>query len=43
MRILDDNINDLTNECKMYAKLGIFAVQERAKNLGRNFEEIMNI
>tara|TARA_B100000795_G_C22732080_1_gene411783 strand:- start:68 stop:1129 length:1062 start_codon:yes stop_codon:yes gene_type:complete len=43
MGILDDNINDLTNECKIYAKLGLFAVRERAKSLGRNFEEIMNI
>ena len=43
MGILDENLKEQKKECKMYAKLGLFAVEERAKDLGRNFEEIMNL
>ena len=39
----DDHLKEKKKECKMHAKLGLFAVEERAKDLGRNFKEIMNI
>ena len=43
MGILDENLDDLLENCKQTAEIALLSVKEHAENLDRNFEEIMNL
>ena len=40
MGILDENLDDLLENCKQTAEIALLSVKEHAENLDRNFEEL---